>query len=76
MPEKLGVTLEGKNAETDTILQSIADGMGATIVTGVMHGDAPVQYNEARIYLPHSEMRRYDKQHMHSGQHVGNSRSL
>jgi apolipoprotein N-acyltransferase len=64
MPEKLGVTLEGKAAETDAVLQSVAAQTGATIVAGVVHVDAPVKYNEARIYVPGSVVQRYDKQHM------------
>jgi apolipoprotein N-acyltransferase len=64
MPEKLGVTLEGKTAEADALLQSVAAQTGATIVAGVVHVDAPVKYNEARIYAPGSVVQRYDKQHM------------
>jgi apolipoprotein N-acyltransferase len=64
MPEKLGVTLEGKTAGTDAVLQSVAAQTGATIVAGVVHVDAPVKYNEARIYAPDSDVQRYDKQHM------------
>ena len=64
MPEKLGVTLEGKTAETDAVLQSVAARTGVTIVAGVVHVDAPVKYNEARIYAPGSVVQRYDKQHM------------
>ncbi len=64
MPEKLGVTLEGKAAETDAVLQSVASQTGATIVAGVVHVDTPVKYNEARIYAPGSAVQRYDKQHM------------
>jgi len=64
MPEKLGVTLEGKTAETDAVLQSVAAQTGATVVAGVVHVDARVKYNEARIYAPGSDVQRYDKQHM------------
>jgi apolipoprotein N-acyltransferase len=64
MPEKLGVTLEGKAAGTDAVLQSVAGQTGATIVAGVVHVDAPVKYNQARIYVPGSVVQRYDKQHM------------
>jgi apolipoprotein N-acyltransferase len=64
MPEKLGVTLEGKATETDGVLQSLADQTGATIVAGVVDVDAPVKYNEARIYVPGSVVQRYDKEHM------------
>jgi apolipoprotein N-acyltransferase len=64
MPEKLGVTLEGKAGGTDAVLQSVATQTGATIVAGVMHVDAPVKYNQARIYVPGSVVQRYDKEHM------------
>jgi apolipoprotein N-acyltransferase len=64
MPEKLGVTLEGKTAEVDALLQSVASQTGATIVAGVVDVDAPVKYNEARIYAPGSVVQRYNKQHM------------
>jgi apolipoprotein N-acyltransferase len=64
MPEKLGVTLQGKAAGTDSILQSVASQSGATIVAGVVQVDAPVKYNEARIYTPGSDVQRYDKEHM------------
>jgi apolipoprotein N-acyltransferase len=64
MPEKLGVTLEGKTAGTDAVLQSVADQTGTTIVAGVVHVDAPAKYNEARIYVPGSTVQHYDKQHM------------
>jgi apolipoprotein N-acyltransferase len=64
MPEKLGVTLEGKAAGTDALLQSVAARTGATIVAGVVHVDAPMKYNEARIYVPGSAVQRYDKEHM------------
>jgi len=64
IPEKLGVTLEGKTAKTDAPLQSIADKTGVTIVAGVVHVDAPVKYNEARVYVPGAAVKWYDKQHM------------
>jgi apolipoprotein N-acyltransferase len=64
MPEKVGVTLQGKAAGTDAILQSLASRTGATVVAGVVHVDAPVKYNEARIYTPGSDVQRYDKEHM------------
>jgi apolipoprotein N-acyltransferase len=64
MPEKVGVTLQGKAAGTDAILQSLASQTGATVVAGVVHVDAPVKYNEARIYTPGADVQRYDKEHM------------
>jgi apolipoprotein N-acyltransferase len=65
IPEKLGVTLEGRSAGTDAVLQSLASRTGATVVAGVVHVDAPVKYNEARVYEPGlSAVQRYDKQHM------------
>jgi apolipoprotein N-acyltransferase len=64
IPEKLGVTLQGKSAATDAIMQAVADQAGVTVVAGVVHVDAPVKFNEARIYTPGSPVQRYDKQHM------------
>lgn len=64
MPEKLGVTFEGEASATDALLQSVTDQTGSPIVAGVVHVDAPVKYNEARIYLPGSTVQRYDKEHM------------
>jgi apolipoprotein N-acyltransferase len=64
MPEKLGVTLQGKAGGTDALLQSLASQTGATIVAGVVQVDAPVKYNQARIYTPGSDVQSYDKEHM------------
>jgi apolipoprotein N-acyltransferase len=65
IPEKLGVTLEGKSAGTDKIMQALATETGATVVAGVVHVDAPTKYNEARVYEPaSSSVQRYDKEHM------------
>lgn len=64
IPEKLGVTLRGKCAGTDAVLQAVADGSGATVVAGLVHVDGAVKYNEARVYVPHSPVQRYDKEHM------------
>jgi apolipoprotein N-acyltransferase len=64
MPEKLGVTLEGRSAGTDAILQSLADRTGATVIAGVVDVDGPLKYNQARIYVPGAALQRYDKQHM------------
>jgi apolipoprotein N-acyltransferase len=63
MPEKLGVTQEGKAAPTDMTLQSLAQS-GATVVAGVVHVNEPTKYNEARIYVANSPVQRYDKEHM------------
>ena len=64
MPEKLGVMIEGRAAETDAILQSVADRTGATIIAGVVDVDGKTKYNQARIYIPGSALQRYDKEHM------------
>lgn len=64
MPEKLGVTLEGKSDATDAILQSVATRTKATVVAGVVHVNLPAKYNEARIYVPGLPIQRYDKEHM------------
>jgi hypothetical protein len=54
IPEKVGVTLEGKSAGTDAVMQALADQTAATVVAGVVHVDAPAKYNEARVYEPGS----------------------
>jgi apolipoprotein N-acyltransferase len=64
IPEKLGVTLEGKLAKTDAILQSLADSSKATVVAGSVHFVGPVKYNSARVYEPGTAVARYDKEHM------------
>ena len=64
MPEKLGVTLEGKAAPTDAILQSVATRTKATVIAGVVHVNLPAKYNEARVYVPGLAVQRYDKEHM------------
>ena len=64
MPEKLGVMLDAENGSADPMLQRLADRTGATIVAGVVHVDAPVKYNEARIYQPQAQVQSYDKEHM------------
>jgi apolipoprotein N-acyltransferase len=67
MPEKTGV-LPARDAGTlDPLLQSVADGTGATLVIGVVHVAAPQQFNEARIYQPRLPIATYDKQHMLPG---------
>src|SRR4029077_3242303 len=64
VPEEPGGQLEGKTAGTEGVMQSVSDEKLATIVAGVVHVDAPVKYNEARIYVPGSVVQRYDKEHM------------
>jgi apolipoprotein N-acyltransferase len=64
IPEKLGVTLQGNSTGTDAGLQAVADRTGATVVAGVVDIDAPLKYNQARIYTPGSAVRQYDKEHM------------
>jgi apolipoprotein N-acyltransferase len=64
IPEKLGVVVEGKSAETDALMRSLAARTGATVVAGVVDVDGPVKYNQARIYVPGLDVQRYDKQHM------------
>jgi apolipoprotein N-acyltransferase len=64
MPEKLGVTLEGKAAATDALLQAVATRTKTTVIAGVVHVNLPAKYNEARIYVPGLAVQRYDKEHM------------
>jgi apolipoprotein N-acyltransferase len=64
LPEKLGVVIEPETQTMDTALQATADNTGATIVAGVVRVASPLKYNEARVYVPHMQVARYDKQHM------------
>lgn len=64
IPEKVAVTLDGKSAGSDAILQSLANETRATVVAGVVDVDGPVKYNQARIYTPDAAMQTYDKEHM------------
>ncbi|MBS1800084.1 MAG: hypothetical protein JSS95_09690 [Acidobacteria bacterium] len=64
IPEMLGVTVAGKSAATDTILQSLADGSRATVVAGVIAADGGVRHNEARVYTPSSAVEGYYKEHL------------
>ena len=64
MPEKLGVVIEPETQTMDSALQATADKTGATIVAGVVRVASPLKYNEARVYVPHAQVTRYDKQHM------------
>ena len=64
IPEKIGVTLEGKSQGSDAVMQSVADSTRTTVVAGVVHVDGKVKHNEARVYLPGASLQRYDKEHM------------
>lgn len=64
MPEKTGVLLDTNAPAADSILQSVADRTGATLVLGLVHVVAPRSYNEARIFTPRAQISTYDKQHM------------
>jgi apolipoprotein N-acyltransferase len=64
MPEKLGVVVSPETSPMDAALQATADKTGTTIVAGVVRVASPLKYNEARVYVPHTEVASYDKQHM------------
>lgn len=64
MPEKLGVVVEPETQTMDNALQATADKTGMTIVAGVVRVASQLKYNEARVYVPHGPLARYDKQHM------------
>ena len=64
MPEKTGLLLERDSATVDPVMQSVANRTGATLVIGVLHVEAPDQFNEARIYTPNVAVATYHKQHM------------
>lgn len=64
MPEKIGVIAESSRGDADTLLQSLADKTNAVIVVGVVDDAPPLSYNQARVYMPKSQMQTYDKHHM------------
>ena len=64
MPEKTGLLLDRDTKIIDSVLQSVADRTGATLLIGVLHVVARDSFNEARIYTPDQPIATYDKQHM------------
>lgn len=64
MPEKTGLLLDQDRKTVDTLLQSVADRTGATLIIGVQHVVAERSFNEARIYTPSRPIATYHKQHM------------
>ncbi len=64
MPEKTGLLLDKDTKNMDSVLQSVADRTGATLVIGVLHVFARDSFNEARIYTPDEPVATYDKQHL------------
>ena len=64
MPEKTGLLLGPDTLTADTILQSLANRTGATLIIGVQHVVTPRSFNQARIYTPNQPVASYDKQHM------------
>jgi apolipoprotein N-acyltransferase len=64
LPEKLGVTVDPDTRATDARLQALAEQTHAMIVVGLVHVASPVQYNEARVYVPGAPVQSYHKQHM------------
>ena len=64
MPEKTGLLLDRNAKMVDSVLQSVADGTGTTLVIGVKHVVAQDAFNEARIYTPEQPISMYHKRHM------------
>lgn len=64
MPEKTGLLLDRNTQIVDSVLQSVADHTGATLVIGVKHVVGRDSFNEARIYTQDQPIATYDKQHM------------
>lgn len=64
LPEKLGVIVDPDTKIADGIFQSLAERTKSTVVVGVVHIAKPLQYNEARVYMPGAAVRSYDKRHM------------
>jgi apolipoprotein N-acyltransferase len=64
LPEKIGVVLDSKNNDADSIFQSLADQTKSTIVVGEVHISPPARYNQARVYAPNAPVLAYDKHHL------------
>jgi apolipoprotein N-acyltransferase len=64
LPEKIGVVTDAHIQEIDTIFQASADKTGATIVVGILRVSDRLQYNQARVYSPHTNLLSYDKHHL------------
>jgi apolipoprotein N-acyltransferase len=64
LPEKIGVATDSHIQEIDTIFQASADKTGATIVVGILRVSDRLQYNQARVYSPHTNLLSYDKHHL------------
>jgi apolipoprotein N-acyltransferase len=64
IPEKVGKILDPDSAPADSVLQSLADETGATIVAGFDHQLASSRYNEARVYQPQTSVLLYHKHHL------------
>jgi apolipoprotein N-acyltransferase len=64
LPEKLGTIVGRGPTPADAIFQSLADKTGATMVAGLVDAVSPVEYNQARVYVPGTPISLYDKQHM------------
>lgn len=64
IPEKVGKVLDSDSAPADSVLQSLADKTGATIVAGFDHQLASSRYNEARVYQPQTSVVLYHKHHL------------
>jgi apolipoprotein N-acyltransferase len=64
LPEHLAEANSPDIANADGLFQALADKTGSTIVVGLGHVSPQVQYNEARIYAPGTQVRSYDKHHL------------
>lgn len=64
IPEKIATVTDTSTADADAIFQPLAEKTGATIVVGVVHDSAPLEYNQARVYTPQSAVASYNKHHL------------
>lgn len=64
LPEKIGTIVEPASRAIDSRMQTIANRMNATVVSGVVDVTPHGSYNEARIYSPGGPVREYHKEHL------------
>jgi apolipoprotein N-acyltransferase len=60
----LGTVADPEVANTDAVLQKVADEAGATVVAGVGDEEAAVAHNQARVYASREAVETYNKEHL------------
>ena len=64
LPEKLGVLVRPEAADTDSLLQGLADKFNLSIVVGLIEVSPPLKFNQARIYSSGTPIATYNKHHL------------